>query len=76
MKIQIKARPNAYEQRIEKIDNSNFIVSVKEPPIKGQANRAIVRALANYFGVPQSQVRIVSGFVSREKIIEINKKTG
>ena len=48
-----------------------FIVAVKEPPKDGKANRAIERALAEYFNVPPSRVRIVSGHASRENVVEI-----
>ncbi len=58
-------------EKVEKIDDSHFTVSVKEPPIQGMANRAIVKVLAGYFGVTSSSVKIVSGFTSRQKIIEI-----
>ena len=50
-----------------------FVVSVKERPIDGKANRAIEKAIAEYFHVPVSRVRIVSGHTSREKIIEIEE---
>jgi len=56
---------------VEKIDEVNFKVQVKEPPVEGRANMAVVKALADYFGVPQLNVRIVSGFASRLKTIEI-----
>ena len=72
MKINVQARPGAREEKVEKIDEGNFRVWVKEPPVQGKANAAIIRALAGYFGVSQSQVRIVSGYTSRAKIIEIN----
>ena len=71
MKINIKAKPNASEEKVEKIDDSNFIVSVKEPPIKGKANEAIRNALAVYFKTGTSCVRIISGWGSRNKIVEI-----
>jgi len=72
MKIFVKAKPKAKEEKIEKIDETHFVVSVKEPPIKGQANMAIIKALAGYFSVPASSVSIVSGFSSKQKIIEIS----
>ncbi|MEK7582909.1 MAG: DUF167 domain-containing protein [Patescibacteria group bacterium] len=72
MKINVQARPGAREEKVEKIDGSNFRVWVKEPPVQGKANAAIIKALAEYFGVSQSQVRIVSGYASRAKIIEIS----
>lgn len=61
----------AKEDRVEKIDSTNFKVLVKEPPIQGRANRAIARALAEYFKVPVSRVNLVSGFASRQKIFEV-----
>jgi len=69
MKINVKAKPNSNENKVEKIDNFNFVVSVKDPPVQGRANRAIVKLLSEYFHTPN--VRIVSGHISRQKIIEV-----
>jgi uncharacterized protein (TIGR00251 family) len=71
MKIFVKAKPNAKEEKVEKIDDSNYTVSVKEPPVKGKANKAIRNALAVYFKTGSSRVKIVAGHTSRNKIIEI-----
>lgn len=71
MKISVKAKPNAKEEKVEKIDDLNYVVSVKEPPVKGKANEAIRNALAMYFKTASSKVKIVSGYSSRNKIIEI-----
>lgn len=71
MKIFVKAKPNAKTEKVEKIDDIHFAVSVKEPPVYGRANAAIVKILSEYFNVPQSDVKIVSGNFSKNKIIEI-----
>lgn len=71
MKIFVKAKPAAREEKVEKIDENNFVVSVKEPPVRGMANIAISRALAKYFGISTSQVNLVSGFSSKQKTFEI-----
>lgn len=71
MKIFIKAKPNAREAKIEKIDETHFVVAVREPPLQGKANAAITRSLAEYFNVPHAHIRIIAGYASREKIIEI-----
>jgi len=71
MKIFVRVKPAAKDAMVEKIDEINFKVEVKEPPVEGRANMAVVKALAEYFGVTQSDIRIVSGFTSRSKIIEI-----
>ncbi len=59
---------------MEKIDDVNFRVSVKELAEKSRANRAAIKALADYFGVVQADVQIVSGSTSRLKIIDIKKQ--
>jgi hypothetical protein len=74
MKIFVKAKPNSREEKVEKIDEQNYVVSVKEPPEKGKANDAIKNALAVYFKTGSSYVKIVSGYSSRNKIIEIINK--
>ena len=71
MKINVKAKPSSREEKVEKIDENNFVVSVKEPPEKGKANEAIRNALAVYFKTGSSCVKIISGYTSRNKIIEI-----
>jgi len=71
MRIFVKVKPAAKEDKVEKIDEVNFSVQVKEPPVQGRANIAVIKALADYFSVSQFNIRIVSGFTSRSKIIEI-----
>ncbi len=72
MRISVKAKPSARENKVEKIDDVSFIVSVKEPPVQGRANKAIIEELSEYFGVNISMISILSGHTSRNKIIEIN----
>lgn len=71
MRIFIRANPGAAKQKIEKINNETFRVSVVEPPMQGKANKAIVEVLAEYFDVAPSSVKMVSGFSSRNKVFEI-----
>jgi uncharacterized protein (TIGR00251 family) len=70
MKIQVKVKPNSKAEEVSQ-EGDSFIVRVKEPPKEGRANRAVTKLLAEQFGVPRSQVRILSGFKSNNKIIEI-----
>ena len=75
MKIQVKVKPNSRTEEISQKGDS-FIVKVKEPPKEGKANQSVVKLLAQHFGVAQSQVRILSGFKSRNKIIEVAEGNG
>lgn len=82
MKIFVKAKPLSKEEKVKKINppspkgfgrasETHFVVSVKEPPHQGKANAAIAKALADYFNVSLSQVRLVAGFSSKQKVFEI-----
>lgn len=71
MKIFVTAKPNANEARVEKVDETHFVVAVREPPVEGRANRAIAKALSERFGVAPSRVRLAAGFSSRQKVFEI-----
>ncbi len=72
MKIIIKAKPSSREDKIEKIDESNYTISIKAPPVNGKANAAIIKLLAHYFNVSPSLIEIISGHMTRTKIVEIN----
>lgn len=71
MRVFVKAKPNAKERLVQKIDDSHYIVYVTEPPTGGKANLAITKAIAEYLGVTASRVNIVSGHTSKQKVIEI-----
>ncbi len=71
MKIFVKAKPNSKEEKVEKVDETHYVVCVKEPPEKGRANNAVRNALAVHFKTGSSCVKIVSGYSSRAKIVEI-----
>ena len=72
MKIFVKAKLRAKEKRIKKIDDTHFEVAVKDPPVDGRANTAIIKALADYFDIAPSRIEIISGHTSKQKIIKIN----
>lgn len=46
-------------------------VGIKSEPERGKANRELVKKLAEHFGVPVQNVRIVSGHTSRKKIVDV-----
>ncbi len=71
MLLSIKAKPSSQKEEVVKLNNNTFKVFVKEPPVKGRANQAIINLLANYFHIAKSQIRIVKGEKSREKVIMI-----
>ena len=71
MRIFVKTRPGAGAEKVDKVDNTHYIVWVREAPEHGQANKAVIRALAEYLGKPKALLTIKSGHTSSAKVIEI-----
>lgn len=71
-KIIVKTKPGSKHSKIEKVDEANYIVYIKEPPIDGRANAELIKLLADYFDISPSLIEIISGYMARVKVIEIN----
>lgn len=54
-----------------KIHDDHIEIGIMAKPVKGEANIAIIKKIAKHFGIAKSNVRIVSGEKSRDKIVEI-----
>ncbi|MCD6511417.1 MAG: DUF167 domain-containing protein [Thaumarchaeota archaeon] len=54
-----------------RVEGDEVVVGIRSKPKRGKANEELVKKLAKHFGVPSSRVRIVSGFRSRCKLVEI-----
>lgn len=46
-------------------------MKVSAPPVEGRANTALIAFLAKQLGVRKSNVTIVTGQTSRDKLVEI-----
>ena len=71
MRLFITAKPRAKKEGVEKTGENKFLVAVKEPPIQGRANAAIIKSLADYLNIDPWRFKIISGHTSRQKIVEI-----
>lgn len=71
MKIFVKVKLKTKEERCEKTGENSFNIFIKAAPIEGRANESIIKILAEYFKVSKSQIKIISGLKSKQKIIEI-----
>ena len=55
------------------VDDDTITVGIKSKPERGRANMELIDKLARHFGIPRTNVKIVAGFTSRKKIVEIIK---
>ena len=71
MLIKVKVYPSAGKEEVIYKAEDSFDIWVKEKPIQGQANRAVLSALAEYLEINQNKIKLVKGFKQRNKIFEI-----
>jgi len=71
LKVFVKVKPGAKIDRVEKIDDTHFNIWVKCPAKEGRANENVIKLLAEFFNLPKSRVKIISGHSSKNKVIEI-----
>jgi uncharacterized protein (TIGR00251 family) len=70
MRVSIRVIPRAKQNKVvEEADRVKVYLTV--PPVEGRANQALIALLAAHFQVRKSDIRIVRGEKSRDKIIEI-----
>jgi uncharacterized protein (TIGR00251 family) len=72
MLIKVKVFPGSKKERILRKSEDSFEVNVKGKPEKGLANRGVTMILSAYFKIPESRVRLIKGFKSRNKVFKIN----
>ncbi len=71
MRLHVKVISNAKRDKVSK-EGNGLKVRVKVPAVKGKANRALVELLAGHFKVKKSDIKIIRGEKSREKVVEID----
>ena len=71
MLIKVKVFPGSKKEKIIKKSQDSFEIKVKEKPIKGLANKEVIKVLASYFNIPESKIKLIKGFKQRNKIFEI-----
>ena len=71
MYVKARVTPDARKERVEKIDDTSFEISVREPRERNLANRRVAELLAREYGVGTNKVRLVSGHRSHGKVFDI-----
>lgn len=71
MKYNVTVKPNSKKGPLVEETSDGLLVYLRERPIDGAANQALVKILAKHFGVSKSQVLIKVGASGRRKIVEI-----
>ncbi|BCW98636.1 MAG: hypothetical protein KatS3mg024_1463 [Armatimonadota bacterium] len=71
VRLKVRVTPKSSRESVTSGGDGVLHVRVNAPPAEGQANRAVVAALAKALRIPKSNISIVSGETSRSKTVEI-----
>ena len=71
MLLTVKASPNAPKTLIKRYENGILYVAVAAPAEDGEANKTLLKFLAKTFGVPLSEIKLLSGSTARLKKVKL-----
>ena len=69
-KYNVRVVPHSRQNKVVESDGVLRVYTTVAPE-KGNANKAVVELLADYFGVPKSRVQILKGLTFREKTVAV-----
>jgi hypothetical protein len=77
--LAVRAQPGAKKTAITGVYGegpaAQLKIAVHAPPLEGRANQALIAFLAETFTVPKNAVELVSGELSRSKVIMLHGVT-
>ena len=72
MKYQVAVK--AGSKREDVVENEGILtVHTHKRAQNGEANKDVIRLLADYFGVGKTKIQIIRGETNRQKIIEVDE---
>ncbi len=60
-----------FQKNFLKVEGNQITIGIKSKPIRGQANKEVIKKISKYFWVPSSCVTIRSGHKTEKKIVEV-----
>jgi len=69
--LAVHIQPRSSQTKIIGIQGERLKIKITAPPVNGQANAESCQFLAKLFGVAKSQIVLLNGQTSREKIFKI-----
>lgn len=71
VRVTVRLQPKAARDRVIGPHGEALKVAVTAPPVEGKANGRLIALLAKRLGVAKGAVRIVSGELARDKVVEV-----
>lgn len=67
--IEIRVQPRSSRNKIDGLQGNTLKVFVTAPPAEGEANRQLIKLLSKEFKIRKSDIEIVKGATSRNKLV-------
>ena len=71
MRIEVVIKSGSKKEEVVCLAPGHYKVSVRQRPVEGKANEALLEALAEHFDAARSKVILEKGIKSRTKRVEI-----
>ena len=75
VQFSIRVQPRARRDELAGWREGDLVVKVTAPPVKGAANKAVIKLLAKELGLRPANLTLVRGERSRRKVIAIEGLT-
>ena len=72
VRFAVRLTPRAAVDRVDGVIDGVLRARVGAPAVEGAANNALIRLIAEELGIPRSDVRIVAGATSRQKLVVVD----
>ena len=69
--LRVKVFPKAKEEKLVEKGDDRFDIHTRAPASDNRANAAVVETLAQFLGVSENKLRLVSGHHKPSKIFEL-----
>lgn len=76
MYLQIKVTPKARTTEfVQRLDDGTLKIRIQAAPEKGKANEALIEFLAHSLGLDRSEIKLISGQSSQNKLVKVPDNT-
>jgi uncharacterized protein (TIGR00251 family) len=69
--LTLHVQPGAKRTEVAGLHGEALKIRLAAPPVEGRANEALLKFIADFFGVPLRQVELKQGGQSRHKVVAI-----
>ena len=70
--ILVNVKTNSKKEKVVEIEENSFEIHVTSQPVKGAANKDIIKIIARHFNISKSNISIIKGNKSKIKTIKIS----